>query len=303
MKKNGMLKLFFSLLIVLAIIGGIVCSGFFILDRIVVPKYFAQYGINNMSDLVGLMRTMYSLPKEKSIITNAYSATDLSSATKKLQDAGYPVFSDGIFDFESFSAGQRGNGDITLTDRELASIIDKLLDSTEFSAVVPSLSNIDTININCPELSIFPYKNDDDTYSTTNAKVKAIFKIETTEVRAQMAAEMNIPLFLLNMIFPSELYITCNYDIEIENHDDVYNWTTSNGSLVVNGSTEKQSELFLNLLISFVFEEEEQMTIEKLLDNFGDIMEQGTELFGQIEFATNVGLNNSTNGIYFLPVE
>lgn len=298
-----MLKFLFSLLIVLAILGGIVCGGFFILDRVVVPKYFSEYGINNMSDLVGLMRTMYSMPKDKEILTNAYSATDLSSATKKLQDAEYPVFADGIFDFESFSNGQRGKGDITLTDRELAAVIDKLLDSTEFSAVVPNLSNIDTLNINCPEFTISPYVLDGGEYSNSKARVKAIFKIETTEVRSQMAEEMDIPMFLLNMIFPSELYITCDYDVEIVNDGDDYNWQTSNGSLVVNGSSEEKSELFLNLLISFVFSEEDQMTITKLLENFGEIMEQGTELFGKIEFASNVGLNRSTNGIYFLPVE
>lgn len=296
--KKGTIKFLISLFVVLAFLGGIICGGYFILDKVVVPKYFAEYGISGMNDLVVLMRTMYSLPKEKEILTNAYSQADLSTASKKLGDANYPVLSDGTFDFESFDGGQKGDGDVYLTDRELASILDKLLDSTEFSGILPNLNHIDTININLKQLTITPSKEDEE-YSKTNAHLKAVFKIDTKEVRSQMAKEMDIPLFLLNMIFPEQMYITCDYTLT-KNEDE---WNVTNGALAVNGSDSKQSETFLNLLISFVFKQEDEMTISKLLDNFAKIVKEGTELLGEFEFASGIGTAKALNGIYFLPVE
>jgi len=158
--------------------------------------------------------------------------------------------------------------------------------------------------MNLLELTISPEEQEDGTFSKTNAHIKAIIKIDTTEVRSQMASEMDIPLFLLNMIFPKEFYVTCNYDVEIDNSAETAVWTTSNGTLAVNGSTEKQSEILLNLIISFIFSADDQMTIPKLVENFGDIVEQCTELFGKVEFATNIVTSvKEHNGIYFLPVE
>lgn len=307
MKNKGTAKFLIILFIVLSVLGGIVCGGYFLLDRVIVPKYFSSYGIYNLADLTNMMNTLYNMPSEKQIVTNGYQESiDLPSAIDKLtaEDAHYPIKRDGTFDFDAFSDGKRGAGGITLTDRELAAVLDKLLDTTEFSDLLPNLSNIDTINMNLLELTISPEELDDNTYSKTSGHIKAIIKIDTTEVRAQMASEMQIPLFLLNMIFPKEFYVTCNYDVEINNSGESAVWTTSNGKLAVNGSTEEQSEILLNLIISFIFGEDDHMTIPKLVDNFGDIVEQCTELFGKIEFATNITVGiNKHNGIYFLPVE
>lgn len=301
-KKNGTLRFFVILLIVLASLGSIVLGGYLILDKIVVPKYFSSYGINGMGDLVGLMRTLYSLPSENQIITNAYSSTDLKSAAKKLSDSGYPVDEDGTFNFDAFNDGQKGEGNIYLTDKELAAVLNKLLESTEFSEILPNLKYIDTLNITLCELIISPEEVDGE-YSKTNAKIKAILKINTEEVRQQMATEMDIPIFLLNMIFPKQLYITCEYGVEVDNSGDKSIWNISDGVLMVNGSNQKKSEIFLNLLISFVFNQEDGMTIDKLVENFGNILSQGTDLLGEIEFATGIGNHGKNNGIYFVQVE
>jgi hypothetical protein len=219
-------------------------------------------------------------------------------------DAEYPILEDGTFDFASFNAGKKGNGNIYLTDRELCAVLDKMLDSTEFSDILPNLNHIDTLNMTLLELTITPEALDDNTYSTTDAHIKFVLKIDTTEVRSQMATEIDIPEFLLNMIFPKVMYITCNYDMNISYSDGKSVWSTSNGGLSVNGSTEKQSEILLNLLVSFIFSEQDDMTVDKLLDNFGQIFGQGVELLGDIQFASGItgSMNSLQNGIYFLPV-
>ena len=105
------------------------------------------------------------------------------------------------------------------------------------------------------------------------------------------------------MIFPENLYLTANYNVNIDNSGDKSVWQTSDGTLSVNDSNDKQSEILLDLLISFIFNEEDQITISKLVENFGHILDQGVELFGEIEFANKLGFLKDQNGIYFLPVQ
>lgn len=302
-KKSGRVSFVVLLLMVIAVLGAVLLGGYFVLNNVIVPQYFSSYGIKNMPDLVGMIRTLYSIPSEHEIVTNSYSKGDLSTAINKLTESGYSILSDGTFDFEAFEQGKRGSGGIYLTDRELCAIVDKLLDSTEFSDILPNLNYIDTINMSLLELTILPDTIQDDQLDTNNAHIEFIVKVDTTEVRSQMAKEMDIPVFLLNMIFPETLYLTANYNVNIDNSGSTSVWTTSNGTLSVNGSNDKQSEILLELLISFIFNEEDNMTIEKLVTNFGYILEQGVELFGEIEFAGGLGLTKDQYGIYFLPVE
>jgi len=301
-KKSGRLSFALLLLMVIAVLGAVLLGGYFVLNNVVVPKYFSSYGITNMHDLVGMIRTLYSVPSEREMVTNSYSKGDLSSAINKLTEKGYPILSDGTFDFESFEQGKSGSGGIYLIDRELCAVLDKLLDSTEFSDILPNLNYIDTINMSLLELTIVPKTIDENQIDTTNAHIEFIVKVETTEVRSQMAKEMDIPVFLLNMIFPETLYLTANYNVNIDNSGSKSVWTTSDGTLSVNGSNGEQSEILLELLISFIFNEEDNMTIEKLVTNFGYIIEQGVELFGEIEFADGLGFFKDQYGIYFLPV-
>lgn len=301
-KKTGHIKFIAGLLTIILVLGALFCGGYFVLDKVVVPQYFADYGINSMPDLVGMVRTLYTVPAETEIATNAYGESDLRSATNKLTQREYPIFSDGTFDFDAFYEGKRGNGDLYLTDRELASILDKLLDSTEFSNILPNLNHIDTLNINLLDLSIAPQNTEED-LDKHNAHIKFVLKVDTTDIRAQMAKDMDIPIFLLNMIIPETLYLTANYNVKIDNSGAKSVWKTSDGTLSVNGRKDSQSEILLDLLISFIFNEEDQMTIPKLVDNFGHILDQGVELLGEIEFASKLGMVNKQNGIYFLPVE
>ncbi len=310
MKKFRWGKFLFSLLLVFIVLGGIVLGGYFVLDKIVVPKYFSEYGISSMSDLVGMMRTLYSTPHESQIVTNGYSSTDLDRAIAKLTGAGYPILEDGSFDFDGFNSGAKGSGDIALTDRELAAVLDKLLDTTEFSDLLPSLTNFNTLNLNLLEITITPVQNNSNSedennesaeISASNAHIKFILKIDTDNVRSLMAEQMQIPIFLLNMIVPNTIYVTVNYNVEISSTEDATAWLISDGGMAVNGRSETQSEILLNLLIKFIFGDDSTMTAPKLISELGTIIEKGVYLFGEVEFVSGLGTLNNQNGIYFLP--
>ena len=108
-----------------------------------------------------------------------------------------------------------------------------------------------------------------------------------------MAAAMDTPLFLLNMIVPQTMYITIDYDMQKNNEG---NWVVNNGFIGVNGRTAEDSQILLDLLIKFIFPEDEQMTVETLSKECGNILIQGMDLLGEISVTGNIGTSKA-NGI------
>lgn len=301
-KKKGKLGFFVRLFSVLAILVAVIFGAYILIDKVVVPKYFKEYGINNMHDLVGMVKTLYNSPDEKEIITNGYTAADQQNGVDKLITIGFPTTSTGTdlnysqiadgFDTSSLVAG-----DHAFTDREIASILDQMLESGVLANKLPHLNYIDTIKINILELIIEPKKvtngNAEIVSSTDNAKVSFTFKFETSAVRGQMAEAMDTPTFLLDMIVPKTMYITVDYDIQKDSNGD---WHADNGFLGVNGRTAEDSQILLDLLIKFIFPEEDQMTVEKFSTECGNILIQGLGLLGDIKVTSDIGTSKA-NGI------
>lgn len=298
--KKKRYTFFIKLFIALATIVAVVFCAYLAIDKLVVPKYFKDYGINNMHDLVAMVKTLYNTPDEKDIITNGYTQADQRSAVKKLISANFPSVSETELDYAEISQGldksSLVSGQYEFTDREIAGILDQMLDSGILASQLPNLKYLDTININILELIITPTEftdNEDNVYyDTDSANVSFTFKLDTSSVRTQMAHTMDIPTFFLDMIVPKTMYITINYNLFI---DDYGVWQVGEGSIAVNGRTAKDSEILLNLLIEFIFPEEDQMTIDKFSIEFGNILIKGMDMLGQIRIKANV--QASSNGV------
>ena len=298
--KKKRYTFFIKLFIALATIVAVVFCAYLAIDKLVVPKYFKDYGINNMHDLVAMVKTLYNTPDEKDIITNGYTQADQRSAVKKLISANFPSVSETELDYAEISQGldksSLVSGQYEFTDREIAGILDQMLDSGILASQLPNLKYLDTININILELIITPTEFTDNEcnvyYDTDSANVSFTFKLDTSSVRTQMAHTMDIPTFFLDMIVPKTMYITINYNLFI---DDYGVWQVGEGSIAVNGRTAKDSEILLNLLIEFIFPEEDQMTIDKFSIEFGNILIKGMDMLGQIRIKANV--QASSNGV------
>lgn len=298
--KKKRYTFFIKLFIALATIVAVVFCAYLAIDKLVVPKYFKDYGINNMHDLVAMVKTLYNTPDEKDIITNGYTQADQRSAVKKLISANFPSVSETELDYAEISQGldksSLVSGQYEFTDREIAGILDQMLDSGILASQLPNLKYLDTINISILELIITPTEftdNEDNVYyDTDSANVSFTFKLDTSSVRTQMAHTMDIPTFFLDMIVPKTMYITINYNLFI---DDYGVWQVGEGSIAVNGRTAKDSEILLNLLIEFIFPEEDQMTIDKFSIEFGNILIKGMDMLGQIRIKANV--QASSNGV------
>jgi hypothetical protein len=108
--------------------------------------------------------------------------------------------------------------------------------------------------------------------------------MDPTTVREQIANQMQTPSYLLNMIIPDNLYFTVSYDFDLKQTES----QRSNGQIAINGRTAEQSELLINLLIDFIFPEEDEMNLEKFTKALGDIALKGIDKLGEFEFISNV---------------
>ena len=275
----------------LSIVLAVFVGGYFFLDLAIIPKYFGQYGIKNVPDLVGVVTSLYKSPNEKKLIKNPYTSQDLTSAINILQNANYKIASDGTVIEEDF----KGDSTVILTDREVAALCNQLIDNGILMDALPSLNYLNMINISVLEVLITPDQQSKDGDNYSKANLEFIAKLETIDIREQIAEHMETPLFLLNMIIPDNLYFLVSYDLDLSKAE---NERVSNATIALNGRTAEQSEILMNLLIDFIFPDEDEMNLQKFTHTFGDIILQGIDVFGDFKFT----YKGSQAGIYVNPL-
>lgn len=275
-----------KIIITLCVIIAIFAGGYFFLDRLVIPKYFGQYGINSVPDLVGVVSSLYKSPNESKLITNGYTAVDLKNAITKLQASGYKIADDGTVnpdDYDNF----KGDKPVSLTDKEFAAVCNKMVNNGMLVDALPNLNYLNVLNITLLQVEITPEDESFDGEGYTSANMSLIIKIDTTDVREQIAEQMQTPLFLLNMIIPDTLYFSVSYDFDLTATDS----DRTNGSIAINGRSAEQSELLINLLIDFIFPKEDDMNLEKFTMAVGDVALKGIDALGDFKFMKNMGTN------------
>ena len=295
--KKKKVKLFSKIMITLCLIAAIFVGGYFFLDKTIIPKYFGQYGINGISDLVGVVTSLYKNPNESKMITNGYTQTDTSNAISKLQTANYKIENDGTILSENFKNFQ-GDANVELTDREFAAVCDKMLENGILIDVLPELNYLNVINMSLLEFIITPDSTSFDGVGYTRANIKFILKINTENIREQIANQMQTPLFLLNMIIPDNLYFTVAYDVDLEKEEN----SRANGTIAINGRTAEQSKVLIELLIDFIFPESDGMNYQKFIQSVGDIALKGIDVLGDFKFIQKTSSSGKVdNGILITP--
>jgi len=287
--------IFAKIAILLSIVLAIFTGGYFFLDKVIVPKYFGQYGIHGMKDLVGVVSSLYGTPKESKFVTNPYSQADFTTAISKLQAADYLIANDGTI-LEQEGRDFRGEGSVKLTDREFAAVCDKLLQDNILVDALPNLKYLNIINISLKQVVFVVDEEsyDETTQTYTKANISFIAKIDTTGIREQIAAQMDTPIYLLKMIIPDSIYFSVEYDVDLTKTEDE---RILEGSVGINSKSAKQSEIVVNLLIDFIFPEDANMTIEKFTVDLGEIVLEGIDFFGEFKFINNLGVKQNQAGI------
>jgi len=307
-------KFFIGLTISLIVIAASIFGGYIMIDKLLVPKYFSQYGINNLPELVELVKTIYIVPDEESFITSPYTEYDNLSAKNKLIDAGFPTLASGEIDYEAIATEDFTllpsedfvDDFVVLSDKEVAAIAGDILSSGILTSSFPDLSYIDTLNMEIKQINILPsttnkvennYKEEDlkdgsmlssIISTTTDANLSITIKIDTESARKQIAENLKMPLFLIDWIIPDTMYVTSTIDTFINQETNKREY--KNASLSINSKTAKQSEVLLKLLISFIFPDE-GFTIEEFANQLASIAIDGINVLGELKFATI--LNNS----------
>lgn len=320
--RKSKTRFFIGFIIAISIIVGSVFGGYLIIDKILVPKYFNEYGINNLKELVSIVQTIYVVPNEKDFITNPYTGYDKDTATNKLTLAGFPTLSNGNIDYESISKNDFTftpddsfiDDFILLSDKEVASIASDIMNSGILESNYPDLAYINTLNIELKQIIISPNdktltenpkrtdpktnKESQETKilaTTKDAKITLTLKLDTESARKQISTNLNMPMFLVDWIIPDIIYVTCTMDTTIDK--DTNSRVYENATLSINSKTAKQSEVLLNLLISFIFPEN-TFTIEEFANELGSLAIDGINMMGEMEFVSiDTILNTPLYGI------
>lgn len=277
-KKTGILaKVFILLAAILAIFTG----GYFFLDKLVVPKYFGKFGIDGIVDLIDVVASLYNTPNEANLIKNGYTQTNFTNAISKLQESNYKIEDDGTIKKDNL-INFKGDGKLELTDQEFAALCNTFLNN---GLLEDSLSNLNYLNITQLTLLDLIVTPDGETYDSktktyTKANVNFIIKVDTTNLREQIAEQMDTPVYLLKMIIPDKMYFQVSYDIDLLKENN-----KTNGTIAINGRTPEKSENLINLLISFIFNEEDEMDMQKFIGELGSVAVQGIEALGDFKFA------------------
>lgn len=292
--KKKRTNIFGKIFLVVAIVVAIFCGGYFFLDKVIVPKYFDRYGINGVGDLVGVVTSLYKSPNESKLVKNPYSQADLTNAVAKLKVAGYHINDDGTIPEEYF-VDFKGDGEVELTDREFAAVCETMLESGILSSVLPNLNYINLINLSLLEVIVNPDEESrvEETNTYDAADIEFIVKIETVDIREQIAIQMGTPQYLIEMIIPKTIYFQINYHIDLTQDGA----QRKDGSIAINGRTATQSEVLINLLIEFIFPEDAQMTLPEFTDTIGDVILKGIDALGTFKFASFGSGNGTKNGI------
>lgn len=276
-KKSGILaKVFVLLSVILAIFAG----GYFFLDKLIIPKYFDKFGINSIPDLVDVVASLYNTPNESKMITNGYSQLDRTNAISKLQGAGYKIEDDGTIKDENLNQF-KGSGKLELTDREFAAVCNELLSN---GFLEESLSGLNYLNITKLTLldlviTLDTKSFDEETETYSKANISFIIKVDTTNLREQIAEQMNTPIYLLKILIPDTLYFEVHYDIDLSEEEN-----RTNGSIAINGRSAVKSESLINVLISFIFSDDDQMNLEKFTTELGNVALTGIDSLGDFNF-------------------
>lgn len=297
MKKKKS-AIFLKISLVLCLVLSIFVGGFFFLDKLIVPKYFGEYGIYNISDLIGVMTSLYSSPNEEELVSNGHTQVDLDNAISSLQKAGYKIEDNGSILSENYD-NFKGDGRVKLTDREVAAVCQALIKNGMLNSALPDLKYLNVDNISILELIISPIKESQiaGTETYTRANIEFIVKIDTSAIRTQIAEQMETPMYLLKFIIPDKLYFSVEYSINL---DAESNERTS-GKISINGKTAKQSETLIMLLIKFIFPAEEHMDIDGFTRAIGDVAFLGIDSLGEFKFTSGIYEENpnNSNGVVF----
>lgn len=285
-----------KVLILLAIVLAVFSGGYFFIDKLIVPKYFGKYGIHNVPDLVGVVTSLYNSPKESKLIKNGYTQSDVTLAIKALQDANYAIADDGTIDK---NVEFKGDKSVTLSDREFAGICNKLIESGILVDALPNLNYINLEKISILEVTTTPDEDSKVGDDYMGANISFIAKIDTVDIRDQIAEQMDTPIYLLKMIIPDTLYFSVSYDLDLTKQQSE---RVSNGKIAINGRSEEQSKILIDLLVEFIFPEEENMNKDKLTADFGNIILEGIDALGDFKFVKDVQRSNQKlNGLKVTP--
>lgn len=303
-RKKNKIKFIITLVVVLIFFVGIFLGGYLIIDKKMVPNYLGKYGINNLHELVDLANAMYKLPKEKDFITNGFTETDSAEINKSLALAGYPSLQNGKIDYTAIWENSPftrvpdpsfTDDFLLVKDSGIAVILDDIIKSNILTST-PNLNYLNTTStsIDVKQLKIQPAMGEKEILPNL-ANIQIIIKLDTASLRSTMAKNLDTPTFLIDWLIPDVMYFSASFDVKNLGEN---NFEFTNATLSVNTKDSASSVVLLNLLISFIYPENLNVTIESLATEFGHLFADSISLISNDSSMVVITTKSTTkNGI------
>ena len=105
------------------------------------------------------------------------------------------------------------------------------------------------------------------------------------------------------MFLKPDVNLKSIYDIDLDKESaEESAIVDASGSIAINGRSEKQSEILINLLIDFIFPDKEDMNIDKFTNELGNVIVSGIEILGDFKFAGENSTQKKQNGVMVNPL-
>jgi hypothetical protein len=269
--------------------GSLIAVFFVTVAIIVIGAYFAFTNfispyLNN-ADIQEIYDIYVELSKdvnEESLVSNAPQEVDYDNAQQALVSSGIDIFNE-YGDIDPTQIDESNffpTNNITLADRELASLI---------NAFIENPLNLQQVGINTEDIGGLQTKVLEviiDEIDATTINLSFIVRLDMTQIKTQLG--------FFGFFLPDELYITNQNTLHYENNA----YTLVSGNIHANNLPQETNDRMLEILVEALNENNPELTVESLNTGIGELILSGIE---EVSNTFHTSITFAEGQITFIP--
>ncbi|MDD4210974.1 MAG: hypothetical protein PHC46_01080 [Clostridia bacterium] len=276
-KSFGFGSLIFVFLITVVVI---MVGGYFAFSAYISP----YLNDANLQEVYTIYNALSEDINEAELVTNEPTAQDYDNAETKLTDGGINIFNEygdidpALIEESNFLPA----ASITLTDKELASVINEFIENPlNLEKLGINLEDIGGLNTKVLEVNI-------ETTDSVTVALSFIVRLDMQFIKERLA--------FFGYFLPSKLYIKSQSTLQFFEGE----YTLINGNISVNNIDEELNERMLEILVGALRGDNEDFTVQDLHEATGKTILAGIQETSNT-FNTSIIFNDGT--ITFVPNE
>lgn len=227
-KKPWWLKLIYSILSLILIVA-LILVGVWAFVKI-------KYDIN-LINTIAQIKTLNEPVNENEKFTNVFTISDMASAQTEVNSKSSNLIIGNETDGYKIQSGvslSSLSGDIKLTDKQIAAILDNLLHQEGNNAAIQIGSQ--SLSINLIQML---FKN----IQENSAEINIVIKLDTNIIKESMSS---FPFNLISKYIPETLYLSST--VVVNKLEGTFNYNVEYKEMLINNLTTDETESFLKIL-------------------------------------------------------